>query len=80
MDNLTENWVRDVPLCPYHPPCNRPRNSNLIDTGGLFNLAKKMVLVQNRIEYKVEKLKYNKVEVMPPKIDSKSKCPVGAGA
>ena len=80
MDNLTENWVRDVPLGPYHPPCNRPRNSNLIDTGGLFNLAKKMVLVQNRIEYKVEKLKYNKVEVMPPKIDNKSECPVGAGA
>ena len=39
-----------------------------------------MVLVQNRIEYKVEKLKYNKVEVMPPKIDNKSECPVGAGA
>ena len=45
----------------------------LIETGGLFNLAKTMVL-----EYKVEKNK--KVEVMQLDIENKSKCPVGAGA
>ena len=81
VDNLTENWVRDVTLSPYHPPCNRPRNSNLIDTGGLFNLAKEMVLVHHKeLEYKVEKRQYKKVEVMPPKINNKSRCPVRAGA
>ena len=82
VDNFTENWVRDVPLGPYHRPCNRPRNSNLlVETGGLFNLAKKMVLVHHKeVEYKVEKLKYKKLEAMPPKINNKSKCPVVAGA
>ena len=40
-----------------------------------------MVLVHHKeLEYKVEKLKYKKVEIMPPKIDNKSKCPVGGGA
>ena len=81
VDNFTENWVRDVPLGPYHRPCNRPRNSNLVETGGLCNLAKKMVLVHHKeVEYKAEKLKYKKLEAMPPKINNKSKCPVVAGA
>ena len=40
-----------------------------------------MVLAHPKeLEYKVEKRKYKKVEVMPPKIDNKSKCPVRAGA
>ena len=40
-----------------------------------------MVLVHPKeLEYKVEKCKYKKVEVMPPKIDNKPKCPVVAGA
>ena len=40
-----------------------------------------MVLVHHKeLEYKVEKRKYKQVEVMPPKIDNKSKCPVVAGA
>ena len=40
-----------------------------------------MVLVHHKeLEYKVEKRKYKKVEVMPPKIDNKSRCPVRAGA
>ena len=53
----------------------------LIVTGGLFNLAKTMVLVHHKeLEYKVEKLKNKKVEVMQLDIENKSKCPVGAGA
>ena len=45
---------------------------------GLFNLAKKMVPVLHKeLEYKVEKLKYKKLEVMQPRIKSKSKLPAG---
>ena len=78
VDNFTENWVRDVPLGPYHRPCNRPRNSNLVETGGLFNLAKKMVSVFHKeLECKVEKLKNKKSKVMRPKIKNKFKLPGG---
>ena len=53
----------------------------LIETGGLFNLAKTMVLVHHKeLEYKVEKLKNKKVEVMQLDIENKSKCPVETGA
>ena len=37
------------------------RGGGLIETGGLFNLDTKMVLVFHKeLEYKVEKLKYKK--------------------
>ena len=46
--------------------------------GGLFNLAKTMVLVLYRNpKDKVEKLKYKKLEGMHPKIKNESKLPVG---
>ena len=49
----------------------------LIETGGLFNLAKTMVLIlHNDLEYKVEKLKYKKSEVIQPIIKNKSEIPV----
>ena len=48
----------------------------LIQMGGFFNLAKTKVLVlHKKLEYKVKKLKYKKLEVMQPQI--KSKLPVG---
>ena len=45
----------------------------LIETGSLFNLAKTMVSVLHKeLEYKVEKHKYWKLEVMQPMIKNKS--------
>ena len=45
---------------------------------GLFNLTNKMVPVLHKEqECKVEKLKYKKLEVMQPRITSKSKLPAG---
>ena len=53
----------------------------LIETGGgggLFNLEKTMISVLHKeLGYKVEKLKYKKLEVMQPKIKIKSELPVG---
>ena len=46
--------------------------------GGLFNLEKIMVLVLHKeLEYKVEKLKYKRLEAMKSKIRIKSELPVG---
>ena len=46
--------------------------------GGLLNLEKTMVSVLHKeLEYKVEKLKYKKLEVMQPRIKNKSELPVG---
>ena len=41
----------------------------MIETGGLFNLAKTMGSILHKdLEQKVEKLKYKKLELMQPKI------------
>ena len=41
--------------------------------GGLFNLAKTMVVILHKeLEYKMEKLKYKKLEIMQPRIKYKS--------
>ena len=49
-----------------------------MEKGCLFNLAKTMVLIpHNDLEYKVEKLKYKKSEVLQPIIKNKSEIPVG---
>ena len=46
--------------------------------GSLFNLAKTMVSVLHKqLEYKVEKVKYMKLEVMQPRIRNKSELQVG---
>ena len=46
--------------------------------GGLFNLDKTVVSVLHKnLEYKVETLKYKKLEVMQPMINNKSELPVG---
>ena len=46
--------------------------------GGLFNLEKTMVSVLHKeLEYKVEKLKYKKLEVMQLKNKNNSELPVG---
>ena len=56
---------------------------NILEAGGylrkgLFNLANKMEPVLHKEqECKVEKLKYKKLEVMQPRITSKSKLPAG---
>ena len=48
------------------------------DLGSLFNLAKTMVSVLHKeLEYKVERLKYVKLEVMEPRIRNKSELQVG---
>ena len=45
---------------------------------GLFNLGKSMVSVlYKKLEDKVEKLKYKKLEVMQPRIKKKFELPVG---
>ena len=50
----------------------------LFERSSLFNLAKSKVLVLHKeIEYKVEKFKYKKLEVMQPRIENKSELPVG---
>ena len=47
------------------------------ERGYLFNLAKTMVLILHKeLEYKVEKLKYKKLEVMQPRIKNKFEIPV----
>ena len=57
---------------------NTFEGGDLIETGGLFNLAKKRVsALHKELEYKVEKLKYKKLEVMQPRIKNKSDLPVG---
>ena len=50
----------------------------LIEMGGLFNLAKKMVsILYKELECIVEKLKYKKLEVMQMGLKSKSELPAG---
>ena len=56
----------------------------LLETGGLFerersfNLEKTMVSVLHKeLDYKVENLKYKKLDVMQPRFKNKSKLPVG---
>ena len=40
---------------------------------GLFNLDKTMVLILfKELQYKMEKLKYKKLEIMQPRIENKS--------
>ena len=50
----------------------------LIEMGGLFNLAKKMVsILHKELECIVEKLKYKKLEVMQMGLKNKSELPAG---
>ena len=57
---------------------NRDGGAYLGGGGGLFNLETAMVSVlQKGLEYKVERLKYKKFEVMQPRIRIKSDLPVG---
>ena len=50
----------------------------VFERSSLFNLAKSKVLVLHKeLEYKVEKFKYKKLEVMQPRIENKSELPVG---
>ena len=50
----------------------------LFERSSLFNLEKSKVLVLHKeLEYKVEKLKYKKLEVIQPRIKNKSEPPVG---
>ena len=46
--------------------------------GALFNLAKKMVsILHKELEFKVEKVKYKKLEVMQMGLKNKSELPAG---
>ena len=54
------------------------RDGGLIWGGGVFYLAKMMVSVLHKEpKYKVEKLKYKKLDVMQPRIKNKSQLPAG---
>ena len=60
------------------------RGWGLLETGGLFerecsfNLETTVVSVLHKeLEYKVENLKYKKLDVMQPRFKNKSKLPVG---
>ena len=62
----------------------KPFKGGLMETGGLFeweglfHLAKMMVSVLlKELEFKVENLKYKKLEVLQPRIKNKSEVPVG---
>ena len=51
---------------------------DLFERRGLFNLVKTTVSVlYKELEYKVEKLKYKKLEVTLPRIRNKSELPAG---
>ena len=55
---------------------NRP--GGIFEMGALFCLAKTMVSVLlKELKYKVEKHKYEKLEVVQPRINKRSKLPVG---
>ena len=65
----------------YHKSSIKPPPPGLFISntfkGGLFNLAKTMVSVlHKKLEYKVEKLKPKKLEVMQLRIKNKSELPV----
>ena len=73
---------KNVRLKFSHTTTNRKgkyyRKSFIKPPGGLFNLETAMVSVlQKGLEYKVERLKYKKFEVMQPRIRIKSDLPVG---
>ena len=54
------------------------RDGGLIWEGCILNLAQTMVsFLHKELEYKVEKLKYKKLEVTQPRIKNKSEPPVG---
>ena len=56
-------------------PCGG--RGSLIETGSLLNLVQTMVSVYHKeLEYKVENLKYKKLEVMQPRIKDKSELPL----
>ena len=51
---------------------------DLFERGGLFNLEKTMVsILHKKLEYKVEMLKYKRLEVMQPRIKNNSELLVG---
>ena len=51
---------------------------DLFERGGLFNLEKTMVSIfHKKLEYKVETLKYKRLEVMQPRIKNNSELLVG---
>ena len=55
---------------------NRP--GGIFEMGVLFCLAKTIVsVIPKQLEYKVENHKYKKFEVMQPRINKRSKLPVG---
>ena len=55
---------------------NRP--GGIFEMGVLFCLAKTIVsVIPKELEYKVENHKYKKFEVMQPRINKRSKLPVG---
>ena len=68
--------------CTVNPPLSPPgaylSQSHLWGGGlnrdkGLFHLDKTMVLILfKELEYKMEKLKYKKLEIMQPRIENKS--------
>ena len=65
----------------YHKSSIKPPPPGLFISntfkGGLFNLAKTLVSVlHKKLEYKVEKLKPRKLEVMQSRIKNKSELPV----
>ena len=58
-----------------NPPGGLIKLFNLLN---LFNVAQKMGSVHHKeLEYEVEKLRHKKLEVMQPRIKSKSKLPAG---
>ena len=85
-------WKSKFPQlqCIYHEPWQDHRKSSIKPPGGnlrqahlrggrgLFNLETTMVSVLHKeLEYKVEKLKYNKFSVMKPTIRVKFESPLG---
>ena len=69
-------WYRKSSINP--PPGAYFYQTHLVGGGGLFNLAKTMVLVLHKeLKYILEKLKCKKMEVMQPRIKNKYELIVG---
>ena len=60
------------------PPGGGLISNTFVGGGGLFNLATTTVSVLHKeLECRVEKLKYEKLEIMQQRIKNKSEVPVG---
>ena len=82
-DNLLYSEIRPYNISQYNSSLLSLPGANLFQRGKggggcLFDLEQTMVSVlHKKLEYRVEKLKYEKLELKQPRIKIKSELPVG---